>query len=321
MIIIKSGSRTTASFSQLLHYMNKGRVEEDEYFYKHNVYSNKTYDIVGEFKQNHKLLKKRKNGVALYHEYISIKYQKGYSKEELRGILQSLAEQYVKQRANNCLVYAVVHEQHNQIHLHFMISGNEIESSKAHYFSQSEFEEIKNKTREYAYEKYPKLERKELTQKKARANSRTIDSEVQFKKRTGKQSEREKFKDKLQKIFARSQTQNNFINNLKAESIEIYQRGNTFGFIDSISKRKYRLKTLELENEFVQMSNSFDIKKQAEKSQEQSREASGFGRQKDFDNEYIKVELAKEAFREKMKEARKANERIKDKDNTFTKNR
>lgn len=258
MIIIKSGSRTTASFSQLLHYMNKGRVEEDEYFFKHNVYSNKSYGIVGEFKQNHKLLKKRKNGVALYHEYISIKYQKGYSKEELRQILFDLAEQYVKLRADNCLVYSVVHEQHNQIHLHFMISGNEIESSKAHYFSQAEFEEIKNKTREYAYEKYPKLERQELTKKKARAKSKTIDSEIQFKKRTGKQSDREIFKKRIHKIFIESKTQEDFINALKTENIQIYQRGKTFGFIDSASGKKYRLKTLELEDEFKKMSQAFE---------------------------------------------------------------
>ncbi|MDL2268614.1 relaxase/mobilization nuclease domain-containing protein [Desulfosarcina sp. OttesenSCG-928-G17] len=216
-------------------------------------------------------MKKRKNGVALYHEYISLKYQEGYTKEELREILKDLTEQYTQARANNCLVYAVIHEQHNQIHSHLMISGNELESSRAHYFSQAEFEEIKNKTREYAYEKYPKLEHQEVKKEKIKENgkrkSKSIDSEVQLKKRTGKQSEREKVREKLRTIFKLSKSQDDFITNMRLEKLEVYQRGKTFGFLNISTGRKYRLKTIELESEFWEMSERFENEKPQSKEQ------------------------------------------------------
>jgi len=165
MIIIKSMSRKTPSFSQLINYINKGREKDDEYIFRHNIYSFRPHNITQEFRQNHESLKKRKDGNSLYHEIISIKFQQGYTKEQVRTILQDLTEKYVQVRANNCLVYGVIHEQHNQIHAHLMISSNELENSKPHYFSQDEFEQIKNHVRQYAYEKYPKLEQEEIKEK------------------------------------------------------------------------------------------------------------------------------------------------------------
>lgn len=266
MIIIKSLPRKTASFSQLIHYINKGRAAGDEYCFRHNVYSNKPHTIVREYLENSNFLKRRKNGNVLYHEIFSIKYQSGYTKEDLRKILLEAVEQYVKARAGNCLTYAVVHEQHNQIHMHLMISANEIGGSRPYYFSKAEFNKIVELTREYAYNKYPKLEREEKTPKKARARTKTVDNEVHFKKRTGRKSDRELMKERLQAIFAKSQTSHRFISSLQAEKIQVYQRGKTFGFLDEATGKKYRLKTLELEREFEELNKRF-MKGENEKAQ------------------------------------------------------
>jgi hypothetical protein len=159
MIIIKSMSRKTASFSQLLNYLNKGRVEKDNYFLRHNIYSYKPYYIVKEFQENYKTLKKQKNSNALYHEIISLKHQNNLSVEEQREMLKDLSEQYIKARANDNMVYCVIHEQHNQIHCHLMISSNELLNDKNKRLSKKEFDKIKEELRNYAYTKYPKLEK------------------------------------------------------------------------------------------------------------------------------------------------------------------
>lgn len=316
-------SRRTASFSQLLHYVNKGRVEEDEYYFKHNIYGNKPYNIVREYITNHKLLKKRKNGVALYHEVISLKYQTGYNKEELRGILLDIVEQYSQVRAQNCLVYAVVHEQHNQIHSHLMISANEIENHRPHYFSKAKFEEIKKQLEDYAYTKYPKLEKPEPKKKKARAKSKSIDREIHLKKRTGKLSEREKFKEQLNKIFSESLNPDEFLKSLEDENISIYKRGNTFGFLDTLSGRKYRLKTLELDAEFSNMNDLFTQQKKA-KQEETKQQEKAPEKSQAFPNEQEKQKtktqtetkskensktLEREEFRKRMEQARKSSEK------------
>jgi len=326
MIIIKSLQRKTASFSQLLHYINRGRVKDDQYFFTHNIYGRKPRDIVREFAENSQYLKRRKNGNVLYHEIFSIKYQDGYTKEELRKIVLEAVEQYVKARAGNCLVYAVVHEQHNQIHMHLMISANEAGSSKPYYFSKTDFNKIIELTREYAYNKYPKLEHEEKTRKKrkARAGSKTVDNEVQFKKRTGQKSDRELMRERLQGIFSKCRTSQDFIDTLQSEKIQVYQRGKTFGFLDEATGKKYRLKTLELEREFEALNSRFMEKADEKmkekvntthKGNEKSTDDKINDRQYEadrFKKEYIKPGLDKakaetrEKFYEQIKKTREA---------------
>jgi hypothetical protein len=73
MIIIKTLARKTASFSQLINYINKGRKENDNYFFKYNIYNHKPYFIIKEYQENYKNLKKQKNSNALYHDMIALK--------------------------------------------------------------------------------------------------------------------------------------------------------------------------------------------------------------------------------------------------------
>jgi hypothetical protein len=250
-------SRKTASFSQLINYLNQGRVAGDEYFFSHNIYSHTPHYMAKEYSENYKNLKKRVNSNALYHEIISLKHQKNISIEKQREILKELMNQYTNTRANNNMVYGVIHEQHNQVHSHLMISSNELASDSNKRLSKKEFTEIKGELKKYAKAKYPELEITEETRKKSRAKTRAIDNEVQFKKRTGKKSDREQMKERLQAVFARSNKPQDFIKILEADKIQVYQRGKTFGFLDEATGKKYRLKTLELEKEFSAMNSKF----------------------------------------------------------------
>jgi hypothetical protein len=126
--------------------------------------------------------------------------------------------------------------------------------------SIKQYTDIQEWVREYAYAKYPKLERTGKTKDKARAKIRVIDNEIQLKKRTGKQSNKELMKERLQNIFINSKDYQSFITNLQAEKIWLYKRWNTFWFIDEVTNIKYRLNTLELEKEFENISSKFQAK-------------------------------------------------------------
>jgi hypothetical protein len=334
-MIIKSTSRKTTSFSQLINYLNQGRVAGDDYFFKHNIYSHTPYYIAKEYNENFKTLKRRVNSNALYHEIISLKHQNNLTIQQQREILKDLMNYYTNSRANNNMVYGVIHEQHNQIHCHLMISSNELASERNKRLSKKEFAGIKAEMQNYAYEKYPKLEYEKMNNKKARAKARVIDNEVQFKKRTGRKSERELMKERLQSIFEKSSNPQDFISSLEKEKIQAYQRGKTFGFLDEATGKKYRLKTLELEKEFSDMDRSFtkftkeaSLKASQRGTRGTSREASQEALQEALQNEnqkargksheskqrqefdkkgFNKVESEKqEKFRAQIQEARKA---------------
>lgn len=301
-------SRKTASFSQLINYLNNGRVEKDDYSFRYNVYSHKPDFITKEYLENYKNLKKRKNGNAILHEVISLKHQNNLSIKEQREMLKDLAEQYTNTRAKNNLVYGVIHEQKNQVHCHLMISSNELTSEKNKRLSKKEFEEVKANLKNYAYTKYPTLE-KEKTNRKARAKTRKIDNEVQLKKRTGKKSDKEIMKERLQAIFTKSNSPQSFISTLEAAKIRVYQRGKTFGFLDEATNKKYRLKTLELEREFETMDNGF-MKLNNSNSKQGNDNKQGFD----------KAETEEQRkFREQMSEIREAQKDRKMNKNYFTK--
>ncbi|MDR3055708.1 MAG: hypothetical protein LBU53_09950 [Zoogloeaceae bacterium] len=304
-------SRKTASFSQLINYLNNGRVEQDEYCFKYNIYSHKPHFITKEYSENYRNLKRRVNSNAIYHEIISLKHQNNLSTQKQREMLKDLAEYYVNARANNNLVYGVIHEQHNQVHCHLMISSNELASDRNKRLSKKEFSEIKENIRNYAHNKYPELEY-EKTSKKARAKTRKIDNEVQLKKRTGKKSDRELMKEKLQAIFSKSNSPQSFLKSLEAEKIQVYQRGKTFGFLDEATGKKYRLKTLELEKEFMEMDGLF--MKQTKQAPQNENQKTGRDNKNLAKNSLDEIE-----FREQIKKVRKMREKSKqnDKSNTF----
>jgi hypothetical protein len=328
-MIIKSTSRKTASFSQLINYLNQGRVTGDEYFFSHNIYAHTPYYIAKEYKENFKTLKRRVNSNALYHEIISLKHQNNLSIEKQREILKDLMNYYTNTRASHNMVYGVIHEQHNQIHCHLMISSNELASERNKRLSKKEFAEIKAELQNYAHKKYSKLEYDKKAPRKTRAKTRTIDNEVQFKKRTGKKSQRELMKERLQGIFEKSQNPREFVSNLRNEGIQVYQRGKSFGFLDERTNKKYRLKTLELEKEFFDMEKSFreftkeatqeakqherqNNKRQDNKERQDSKETYKDSHRQEFDKkEFYKVESeGQRRFRAQILKARKARNQV-----------
>ena len=195
-------------------------------------------------------LKKRKNGNNLYHEIISVKVNEKITRHKHYQALFNITSDYIKMRADKCLVIGGIHDEHDHhIHMHLMISSNELGSKKRLRLTKKEFSTVKKLTEEKALALHPELAQEVLINAKKKTNS-ISNKEDALKRRTKKPSIKDQFKDKLKDIFDQSIDKADFFNNLSKESIEIYTRGKTIGFLDIDNNRKHRLKTLGLESEF-----------------------------------------------------------------------
>ena len=123
-MIIKSMSRKEPSFAQLIGYIDRHE-GQSRWRIRHNVFAREPEHIRSEFEQNSDLLQRRKNGVYLYHEIISITRAEGLSSNEQKARLQKIAERYIAERCPDNLVYGNLHEdQEHSYHYHLIISAN-----------------------------------------------------------------------------------------------------------------------------------------------------------------------------------------------------
>lgn len=266
-------SRKDHSFAELYDYIKIGM--EGEYSHPnafcHNFYNgfDDREQIIKDFHENAENLQKRKNGNNLYHEIISVKVNKKIQRHKHYEALYNITSDYIKMRADKCLVIGGIHDEHDHhIHMHLMISSNELGSRKRLRLSKKEFSTVKKLTEEKALALHPELAQEVLinTQKKTKSISNKEDA---LKRRTKKPSIKDQFKDRLKGIFEQSADKADFFNNLDANKIEIYTRGKTIGFLDIEHNRKHRLKTLGLESEFEAINNK--LSKQEAQAKEESK--------------------------------------------------
>lgn len=267
-MIIKSMTRKDSSFGQILKYVNRDRSNE-----RYNIYQNfdnfKDEEVLREFSENAGLVRDRANGVYMYHEILSISQNFNLSKDEQKIRLMEIAQEYIRARARNNKIYGVLHEGKNNLHYHLVISSNEAGVSRKTRLSKQKFDEIKKNLERWVIEKHQELEQKEVMQKKAGIKLSKKGGEL--KRRTGETPERNRVEDSLKKIFARTESKQEFFEALHKENIEIYVRGSTIGFRDLETGRNHRLKTLGLESEFQTMSRKIELEKVGKNEDERSQ--------------------------------------------------
>lgn len=253
-MIIKSMSRKQATYGQLVDYFEDGR-QDEKYNIYHNIYSTDAGKIKAEFHENAAFLSKRKNGVYMYHEILSITKSRGLSEERQKEILKDIGLDYIRNRAQNNLVFGVLHDdKDDNIHYHFMISSNELQSERKHRLSKNEFSEFKKDLEHMVLTKYPELEQKKLINKEPKpgkeSGEKLSHKGVELKRRTGKTDQRDDVKERLKTVFSGAKNKADFFTALEAERLEIYVHGNTIGILDKATERKHRLKTLGMLDEF-----------------------------------------------------------------------
>ncbi|WP_428737408.1 relaxase/mobilization nuclease domain-containing protein [Sulfurimonas sp.] len=255
-MIIKSTSRKSNSFSQLFSYLHREESFEARSF---NMYGRTKQELLREFLENAKYLKNSRGKVYLYHEIISLEKEL----ENSREMLFDLAKKYIQLRAENHLVYAVVHNDTRHPHIHLIISANEIQKDKRKRLTKTHFKEVQKELEEYKNQKYLHLSKTYIYENKQDI-LKTSRAEQEMKHKRNQTPKKEYLRDKLEKIFLNSTSQKYLENALRNKGFSIYSRASTIGVI--FENKKYRLKTLGLDRSYRQtLMNIQRVEKREEK--------------------------------------------------------
>lgn len=307
-MIIKSMSRKQPSFEQLYDYIVRDNDNDIRYNFTHNCFGQDREAILNEFLDNAELLARRKGGNYMYHEIVSVSRSKQLSEEQQKAILRDIVQNYIRSRANDCLVFAGLHdEKDNQLHYHLIISANKVNEKKRYRLSRKVFDEVKTHTELYTLERYPELEQAKLISQDK--SERSVNKkEGELKRRTKKPSQKDYMRSTLADIFSMAQTSQEYIDLLKAAKIESYVRGKTIGFYIQGEKRKYRLNTLGLGEEFDEMNYRFTETQQEHEKQQPQESQSDEAQESTADEFYSErdaiIKRKREEFREKLKDLR-----------------
>ncbi len=264
-MIIKSMSRKSKSFSQLYDYLTR---DTSSFTFSRNTYSNSKSkkEFVNEFYSNARYIREARGKVYMYHEVLSLQ-ENNLSQERQKEILLDMADKYLYQRAEDHLAFGVVHEEKNSMHLHLMISANEIEGEKRVRLSKQEFSAIQKRMENYKNQKYSELKQSFMYHNK-KDLSKEKQKEQELKNR-GAKSIKDEIKENLKDTFNKATTSTYVENHLKSMGYKMYTRGNTQGI--TYKNKNYRLKTLGLEKEYKQLFKKFEQKSQREFRRQQAK--------------------------------------------------
>lgn len=253
------GASGRSPFAALARYMNRGIEQEDgQAVLWHNFYgSEKTReeDLVHEFERNAARLKERANGNVLYHEILS--FSRGYRlrDEELARVVADIGQEYLNERAPDQLGYGVIHKETDHIHLHLMISSNQVGKSDRVRLSKKEFAEVQKRIESFAIERYPDMAQTQIYNRaRPREKLKTEVHEQAMKARTKEPSRKEQLKARIHQLFERATDFEDLSRLAQAEGIRFYQRGKSPGVTvreADGSERNHRLSTLGVEEHYL----------------------------------------------------------------------
>lgn len=242
-MIIKSMSRKEASFGQLMDYIDRDGGDEHSRI-RYNLLGRDRERIRDEFEQNAEHMKRRKNGVYMYHEIISITRARGIDLETQKQRLYEIAQEYVAARAPRNLCYGGLHDdKDHSLHYHLMISANRAGEAKRHRLSKEQFRSIQVSLERHVLETYPELEQKVAIEKAA--ETRIPKPESELKRRGGKATQREEVRARIDEALKHSKDRDSLLSALESRGFELYVRGQNIGVIDRDTGKRHRVKTLD----------------------------------------------------------------------------
>ena len=207
MPIIKSIGRKDTNFHQLIDYLHRqDGAEQDSFTYLHNlpgIVSDDVQGMVTAFVANNQYRKKRKNGVGQYHEVMSFHPEDTAVLQKYPEIVEDLAQVYLELRAPDALGIARVHTDKDHVHLHFMISPNEIGTSKSIRLTKKQFQALRRTIEEYQLMHYPELSQSYV-------QSRETGEQRKQRKQTSPQEQSARRTHTLHQMKKRGAMQNHF---------------------------------------------------------------------------------------------------------------
>ena len=260
-MIIKSTSRKSKSFRQLLAYLLREK-EFDTASWNFYCSNENIEEIVKEFMANAAHLDNARGSVYMYHDILSLE-KNNLSIKEQKEILNDLVNQYVQSRASQNLAFSVTHNDKEHIHTHIVISANKIKENKRTRLSKKQFKDIQKHLEAYKNRTYPQLN-KTLFYDKIKDFSKSKQAEQEMKHKRNKQSKKEYVKENIKEFMKTAQNDKVLRSALKEHGIEIYKRGKNWGA--KYDKQSFRFSTLGIDKAY----NSF-TKEQSKSNQKEAK--------------------------------------------------
>lgn len=252
-MIIKSMSRKSPTFAQLLDYIGRSSGSDAEAAFVRNLYSDGRNhdDVAAQFLENYQYLPSRKGGNALYHELVALEPQPHLTKAEIEAALYELAERYCQQRAPHQLAWGRVHHDTDFPHIHLMISANAVRSDRRVRMDRAYFTRVQRDLERWQEEHLPEIKGQTVYGRKTEKETpRQPNQEGEMVRRTKSPSRKQQVVKIVRAILDGASSQWQAEQQLQAAGFELYQRGQNWGIRDLTSGRRYRLRTLGLQPSF-----------------------------------------------------------------------
>lgn len=245
-MIIKIKSHKRAAFKQVLAYMigNKDRLYDNDkcsFSVTHNLRGETIDQWVKQFEENetHRKLQ-RKDTVKLTHEILS--WHKDDAKQMTLDKMEAVAREYIRQRNPNGMFVAVPHFDKDHFHLHICASGVEYKTGKSLRLSKAGLQQLKVNVQLYQLLQFPELSNSTVDHEKKLA-LRVSDKEQQFKRRTGRETEKEKLIGVLKTCYKKADSRETFFLLLNECGLQTYERGGkVYGVVSE--NKKFRFNTI-----------------------------------------------------------------------------
>ncbi len=249
-------ARKSPSFGQLLAYMTIPEQAGPTVTHNMRALANDLPAVHREFLDNARYLPPRKNGNVLYHEIIS------FSDLDLPSItpsiLEDLTRKYLELRAPRALAFAQAHLDTACPHMHIMIAANELVSRKRLRLSRADFAGVKRSLEKYQRKRYPFLQHSVVfggSQQKGQQKGLQSRAESERERRLEKElravpSQKDQIRDLILEQLTAAPSGKALFLRLKRLSLHLYKHGKTVGVQDVSTGKRYRLKTLGLEDAF-----------------------------------------------------------------------
>lgn len=161
-MIVKTLRWKVGAFGRLVDYVGKslvgyvGKEGDRSGMILHNLRPTSDLDhIARQFAENDTYRKRRKNGVAMYHEILSFHVQDRAAITP--DLLEDLTREYLRLRAPRALAFACPHYDREHVHVHIAISGTEFRRSKTLRMDNRAFMRLRRQIERYQLDRYPEL--------------------------------------------------------------------------------------------------------------------------------------------------------------------
>lgn len=249
IVKIKTYKRPTYRF--LLNYIMEERKRQSpdgkSFVITHNVKGKSIDGWANQLRENEtfRARKRRKDGVYFNHEILS--WHRDDTKHLTQEKLRDMVHKYIQLRGSKGMYVATVHHDRDHVHVHICSSGLEYRTGKSMRMSRKEYADLKKNAQQYHVEKFPELSHS-IVQHGRKSARRVSDKEQQYKRRTGKLSQREIVKEMVELCHKKAKSADDFYVRLKGQELETYIRGGkVYGVI--YYGRNYRFKTLGVDVE------------------------------------------------------------------------